>query len=63
MAAWARPGLRTRTWYSPVKPVSKPLRAARRYSRHTRTRSGPPRRSASARLESNRSAQCLSVSA
>ena len=52
-----------RIWYTDVKPVSKPLRAARRYSRHTRTRSGPASRIASSRFSSSARAHRRSVSA
>jgi hypothetical protein len=39
------------------QPVWKPFRAARRYSRQTRARSGPARRTASSSLSSNRAIQ------
>ena len=53
----AQAGLRAFSWYTDVYPTSKPWRAARRYSRQTRSRCAPASRSASTRCSSRRSCQ------
>ena len=52
-----------RTWYTDVKPLSNPRRAARRYTRQTRMRSAPASACASAARDSRRRVHSRSVRA